>query len=64
MFYSLDALLPVDFGMVKGSLPVDALGVPNSTDLPVRSLSVIETLIGWIFGVLVLAIVGNLVRKD
>ena len=62
--YSLDALLPVDFGMVKGSLPTEPLGGPDSTHLPVRALSVIETLIGWIFGVLVLAIVGNLVRKD
>ena len=62
--YSLDALLPVDFGMVKGSLPVVEIGVPKSTNDPVRVLSAIETLFGWIFGILVLAIVGNLVRKD
>ena len=62
--YSLDALLPVDFGIVEASLPAELLGGPDSTHLPVRALSVIETLIGWIFGVLVLAIVGNLVRKD
>lgn len=63
--YSLDVILPIDFGLADKGVPGEAINLlKQPTGTAVRVLTGIETTLGWVLAGVLAAIAGGLVKKD
>lgn len=62
--YSADALLPADLGLVKSSLPSGDIVAPKAALTGFRFLTIVQTLLGWVMGFLIIGVIGAMIRKD